>query len=186
MDEYKFLKEILSNERGFVPEKQDLMCEGEIQKTRILSHGRGLNDYTLYRFDTSEKDFLPFFNKTDNAPKYLRSFCDYIILAEIRNKLFILLIELKSGDASHAHVQLEASYSFINFIINTAQRIKDINGYSEKLDVKNIEVRRITVKNVSQRPQTKVNKGYNVKRSNNNYIYKSKIFDISYICQRNL
>lgn len=101
----------------------------------------------LYRFDLDEKEFLCFFNKTDNSPEGLRKFCDYVLLVKHDGKTFILLIELKRGDISGADKQLRASEVFIEFLHKTAERLhQDFGDFS--FNRKNIVLRKIIVKEV--------------------------------------
>lgn len=83
MTEYEQLCSILSDEFLAVP--QNIMIETKeatqkvAQRVHIDDGKRGLIR-NLYRFDLDEKEFLCFFNKTDDSPEGLRKFCDYILL----------------------------------------------------------------------------------------------------------
>lgn len=109
-----------------------------------------IDDYRLYRFDidSSDADFLCFFNKnhSDNSsvrvPKNLRKFCDYVLLAQKKDKLFIFIIELKSGSREGAKVQLMATELFMDYIKATAERIKGANGY-DQFDAANIKTKKV-------------------------------------------
>ena len=84
MSEYDQLCKLL--DRRFQASKQNLMIEAKgttykPQQVEIDGTGRRNLVWTLYRFDLEEKEFLPFFNKTDDAPEGLRKFCDYILLS---------------------------------------------------------------------------------------------------------
>lgn len=183
MDEYKFFKDILSVE--FCVKNQKALVEDGVQHISISSDGKGFEEYSLYRFDLKENEFLPFFNKTHNAPKNLRAFCDYILLAIVCGKLYILLIELKSGGAEHVSHQLDAGEDFIRYITARIERIKKANNRADAFDVKNINIRKVVVKNLSLRPATK-GKINNLDFQNGHYIYKTKSFDIVHICRCNL
>lgn len=155
MTEYDQLCYFLGND--FVHEKQDKMEEkkGEIHKAQIVN----IDDckrkitWTLYRFDLDEKDFLPFFNKTDNAPEGLRKFCDYVLLVKYHEKTYVLLVELKRGDISGADKQLKASQVFIEFLYKTAERLhRDFNDFD--FNKENVVLRKIIVKETKSNKKT--------------------------------
>ena len=150
MTEYEQLCSIISDE--FLAVSQDIMTETKeatqkvAQRVHIDDGKRGLIR-NLYRFDLDEKEFLCFFNKTDNSPEGLRKFCDYVLLVKHDGKTFILLIELKRGDISGADKQLRASEVFIEFLHKTAERLQqDFGDFS--FNRKNIVLRKIIVKEV--------------------------------------
>lgn len=71
MSEYEQLCRIL--DKGFEASNQNLMVEdkGKVYKPQIVridNQGRKHLAYTLYRFDLEDKDFLPFFNKSNASP----------------------------------------------------------------------------------------------------------------------
>lgn len=148
MTEYDILCLILNKE--FMPESQDVMIENKENKhkqqcVKILDEKSKCLNRSLFRFDLEEKEFLPFFNKTDNSPEGLRKFCDYILLVEYKKKTYILLIELKRGETSGADKQLRASESFIGFLYTTATRLQtDFNN--SNFDPKKIILRKIIIK----------------------------------------
>lgn len=81
---------------------------------------------TLYRIDPNKEDPLPFFNRDIEG---LKSMCDYIMLVDYQNKLYILLIELKRQGNSKAKKQLEATKVLFDYIIASAERVgKPINN----------------------------------------------------------
>lgn len=126
MSEYDQLCRIL--DREFKTPNQNLMIESKgtqhkVQRVRLDGNGRRNLVYTLFRFDLEEKEFLPFFNKTDDSPEGLRKFCDYILLVEASNKSYVMLIELKRGDVGLAEKQLKASECFMEYIYSSAERL---------------------------------------------------------------
>jgi hypothetical protein len=72
-------------------------------------------DFELFRFDEAA---LPFFKDITD----LKKMCDYILFAEEGKYLYIFVIELKLGNLS-AKKQLNAAKEFVQFIINSANRI---------------------------------------------------------------
>lgn len=75
MSEYDQLCRIL--DKGFQAPNQYWMIESKgttykPQKVEIDGTGRTNLVWTLYRFDLEEKEFLPFLNRTDDAPEGLR------------------------------------------------------------------------------------------------------------------
>lgn len=146
--EYDQLCSILSDE--FLAVSQDRMRENKgsdhkMQEVHIDDGGRKNLFWTLYRFDLDKKEFLHFFNKTDNSPEGLRKFCDYILLIKYKGKTFVLLVELKRGDVSGADKQLKASEVFIEFIYKTAERLhRDFRDVY--FDRKKVVLRKIIIK----------------------------------------
>ena len=148
MSEYDQLCRIL--DKGFQAPNQYWMIESKgttykHQKVEIDGTGRTNLVWTLYRFDLEEKEFLPFLNRTDDAPEGLRKFCDYILLAEVSNKPYVMLIEMKRGDASDAEKQLKASETFIKYLYSSAERLHDDFG-AEPFNRNNIVLRKIKLK----------------------------------------
>lgn len=160
MNEYDLITRILSPR--LQPENQQVLMENTDttnHQASIITSGR--IRYTLYRYDQKEQGqyFLPFFNNTHDgdfggapspAPSDLLKFCDYILLAEKNEVLYVLLIELKSGHNGDANKQLEASAVFFEYIKKTASRISNANDYSS-FNTQNIKIKQIILK-----PQPKV------------------------------
>lgn len=147
MTEYDQLCNILSNE--FLSDSQDVMIEekGTTHKAQRVNIDDGKRKlvWNLYRFDLDEKDFLHFFNKTDNSPEGLRKFCDYVLLVNNGSKTFVLLIELKRGDTAGADKQLKASEVFIEYVHKTAERLyQDFGDFN--FNKKNVVLRKIIIK----------------------------------------
>lgn len=164
MSEYELYTRILSPR--LMPNNQQVLIEKmERREHRVDIVGGKKITYSLYRYDWKEQGdlFLPFFNNTHDgvygiavnpAPEDLLKFCDYILLAEKSNKLYVLLLELKSGKTGDATKQLEASATFMDYIQKTAQRIAFANGYST-FNPCNIELKKIVLKPaLSIRPMT--------------------------------
>lgn len=165
MREYELLKWILH---------EDFLCKGndahvmvedqgdehDEQRVEIVNRVRSLTNMALYRFDEkyAGKDSLPFFNNSyeagTHAPADLRSFCDYILLAEKNDTLYVLLIELKRGDTHGFRKQIDASKCFMDYVIDSAERIKHENSFDD-FDRNNIRFRRILIKKcVSEKQAT--------------------------------
>lgn len=148
MSEYDQLCSILDKE--FRASNQSLMIEAKgttykPQKVVIDGTGRTNLTWTLYRFNTEDKEFLQFFNRTDEAPEGLRKFCDYVLLAEASGKSYVLLIEMKRGSLGDAEKQLNASECFINYLYSSAERLqRDFDGY--EFNRKRVILRKIKLK----------------------------------------
>lgn len=131
MIEYDQLCRILDSE--FLASPQEWMIEEENpshkpQKVMIDDSGKSGLTWELYKFEAKDKEFLPFFNKTNDAPEGLRKFCDYVLLVGCRDKTFVMLIELKRGDTGTAKKQLNASETFIKYLYLSAERLhQDFN-----------------------------------------------------------
>lgn len=148
MSEYDQLCRIL--DIGFQSSNQNMMTEskGAIykpQEVKIDGSGKSNLVWTLYRFDLEERDFLPFFSGRDGAPKGLKKFCDYILLAEMSSKPYVMLIEMKRGHVGEAEKQLRASQTFIEFLYSTAERLHKDCG-ADFFNRKNIKLRKIKLK----------------------------------------
>ncbi len=101
------------------------------QASLVETKGKGMQlnikssstlEYCLYRFDPDIDAIFPFFNKTHDAPKGLGKICDFILFVEENTTFFILLIEMKVGNAT-TKKQLDASECFIEYIIKSAERV---------------------------------------------------------------
>lgn len=131
MTDFEYLNTILhsryrENTSYLIEDKGDNLSPqiAEITHTDLIS------DVAVYRLDADIKgDFLPFFHNGNTAPKALRKFCDYILLAAHRDgTLAIILVEMKRGDTEDAEEQIKASELFVDYLLNTAERIKKANG----------------------------------------------------------
>ena len=81
----------------------------------------------LYKYDKElRKEYkgglFPFFAKEQKVC----SVCDYIIFAEAKGTLFVLIIELKRGK-SQTLPQLKAARCFVDYIISTVNRVNEIS-----------------------------------------------------------
>lgn len=156
MTEFDLYNRILAAK--YKAKRQDRLEEKKCripQTAKIID--QAVDAYVVYRFDLDKENFLPFFNNNNEgaakAPKKLKAFCDYIILAAIGNKLYVVLVEMKSGLGNGATGQLEATETFMKYIMKTALRIKDINGYGD-FDENNIIIRKLILKPQKVRPLT--------------------------------
>lgn len=179
MDEYEFLTKIL-DKHYLAPDSEHLNEDG-VQTAEIITRStqKGKEGYTLYRYSLEKGDFFPFFNTTHKAPEELRSFCDYILLAPYKGILYVMLIELKK-DKGNVTVQLEASRQFFVYIIKTAERIKAANNVS--FDSNNIKTLKIKLKGISVKRMTKRREDLEYVKDEDFYVYKTKHFDIRYVC----
>ena len=166
MNEYDLCIRILSPH--LQPANQNLLLEKKTKKPhKAYVVGTGVEHWTLYRYDQDEDPtrFFPFFNNTrgDNgSPVDLLKFCDYIVLVSKKNNLYVLLVEMKSGKAGDANKQLEASKTFIHFILETAERIAPANNYG------NVNARNVCIRKILLKPQQKP--GTNIAKSKNSRI----------------
>ncbi|MBO4331927.1 MAG: hypothetical protein J5875_02040 [Paludibacteraceae bacterium] len=118
---------------------------------------QGIDEYRLYRFDldSSDADFLCFFNKnhskgsSEQCLKDLNCFCDYVLLAQKDDKLYVFIIELKSGKTEGAVEQLRATELFMDYIKGTAERIKDVNNFGQ-FDATNIITKKVVLKGIGR------------------------------------
>lgn len=148
MSEYSQLCSIL--DKSFLSPSQEWMIESKgtthkPQKVQLDKTGRRNIVYTLYRFDLEDKEFLTFLNKSDDSPEGLRKFCDYVLLAEVNDKSFVILIEMKRGKPGDAEKQLKASQTFMEFLYRSAERLHDDFG-NEPFSRDNILTRKVKLK----------------------------------------
>ena len=151
--DFDYLSWILSQDfiskGGFLKEEKEAKGK-KTQKVKVVM-GRGVTAFAIYEFGDKENcRHLPFFNHTNNHPSFpnapsgLLAFCDYIILTEVMSKAYFLLVEMKRGVRSHATVQLNASRTFVDYVLATADRIKDANAMKD-FDSAGVEIRRIVL-----------------------------------------
>lgn len=189
MEEFELYTRILAPR--FQAESQNYLIEKKCakpQKASIID--TAVDHYVIYRFDMDTENFLPCFNNTHASkgktveyptPKGLLSFCDYIILAVIDNKLYVVLVEMKSGESNAASVQLDASATFMEYVKQTALRIKDNNGYKD-FNAQNIIVRKLKLRPAPKsRPATNVAKG-NIGLKQNPMSYAGNSLPLARIC----
>lgn len=148
MTEYDQLRRLL--DAKFLASPQERMIEKKDaslkqQNIKIDDSGKRGISWILYKFELDNIDFLPFFNRTNDAPEGLRKFCDYVLLVSVRDKTYIMLIELKRGDSGLANKQLNASEVFIEYLFRTAERLhKDF--YNAVFNRNNIKLLKIKIK----------------------------------------
>lgn len=171
MFEYELFTRMLS--QAFLSSNQFMMEEpkqaGEHTCTIVDT---GVEHFLSYRYDLDEGNFLPFFNRDHNdvergivvenpTPPGLLKFCDYILLAAISEKLYVILVEMKSGNNAGARLQLAASETFIDYVKASAERIKTLCGYDD-FDTRNIILRKVLLKPaLKNRPTTNIGKRRN-------------------------
>lgn len=160
MNEYGFLKRILrdryisnSAPDGIMVMEETKECQDHgVHRVKILKT-KPVDNITLYRFSLDDEDFLPFFKdsriypegRTEGGPEGLKKFCDYVILSESKERLTVILIEMKRAKKDTGYRdQLDASRIFLDYVIANAERIKDRNG-QHGFNASNIEFRRVKI-----------------------------------------
>ena len=186
MTEFELYNRILA--KNFRAKEQNRLKETKCPKPQTAKvNDQAIDDYINYRFDLEEKEFLPFFNNDntgkDKSPKSLRAFCDYIILAVMGNKLYVVLVEMKSGKNDGATGQLEATETFMEYIKQTALRIKDANGYGD-FDGKKVILRKLKLKPSMVRPLTNTgkSKGNKTNLFSDPMIYEGNFLPLARLC----
>ena len=139
----------LSDDLMMVEPTRDGLPEQRVE-VKIIS--RSISDMKLYQFsgqDKEDAEHLPFFNKNNDgdykAPEGLNKFCDYILLVQHTNGLYVFLLEMKRGTNEGAKMQLEASKCFFDYILRSAERIQGLNGWTD-LNTGDVHYRRIEIK----------------------------------------
>lgn len=133
------------------------------QRVCIKSASRAISSMKLYGFNTPEtnaSNLFPFFNQQSvepKAPHGLISFCDYILLVQHDKGLFVFFLELKRGRHDEAEKQIEASSTFFDYVLQSAERIKIENGFPD-FDASQINYRKIIInEEYSNKKMTKDN-----------------------------
>lgn len=149
---------------------------------------KGVNNYKAYRYDLEEQNFLPFFNQeytaVNSTPTGLLKFCDYILLATVNNKLYVILVEMKSGANTGAIQQLAASETFIDYVKASAERIKTMCGYND-FNSNNIIIRKVLLKLApTNRPTTNIGKrNTQIDWGADPIVLKSQTFPLLQVCE---
>lgn len=126
----------------------------------------------IYNFDieldkTFKGGFFPFFS--DN--KKVKKRCDYIIFSEFNGQLFALIIELKAGRQG-AMPQLNAGECFVDYVINTVNRINKTSLTIEK--------RKISIREFKRKKKTKL-KEIKYDKDNHHFFEQHKFRIVSYL-----
>lgn len=194
MIEYELFTRMLSCD--FLSLDQRMMEEPKqvgVHTCTILE--KGVDHYKAYRFDFEERDFLPFFNKEHDdeakgivvenpTPSGLLKFCDYILLATVNEKLYVILIEMKSGNNYGANQQLAASKTFIDYIKASAERIKTLCGCND-FDASNIILRKVLLKPAPKtRPTTNIGRrNSQIDWGSDPIVLNSQLFPLLKVCE---
>lgn len=194
MIEYNLFTRMLSWD--FLSADQHKMAEPKQVATHTCTIvDKGVDCYKLYRYDSEERDFLPFFNNNHDVeergvevvyptPKGLRKFCDYILLAAVNEKLYVILVEMKSGANTGANQQLAASKTFIDYIKASAERIKTLCGYDD-FDSRNIILRKVLLKPAPTfRPTTNIGRrNSQIDWGDDPIVLNSQLFPLLKVCE---
>lgn len=126
--------------------------EANGQKPHVVkSHKiKPVKEMAVFRFSLDDEDFLPFFKDSrtpECGPRFLKKFCDYVMLAHDEHELHILLLELKRSKKDPEIVQqLKASELFMRYVVDTAERIGHDNG-CDGFNVRNVTFQKVCIKN---------------------------------------
>lgn len=188
MNEYDFYLKILSPHLRC--KNQDRLVEKKAKRHHITTIiPDSIDEYAIYRYDMDEekKLFMPFFNKIHDdhnpTPTGLLRFCDYIILATKKDKLFVILVEMKSGDNSDAIKQLQATEKFMEYIRLSAERIKNENDCKE-FSSKKICVKKVVVKpSIASKPGTNKAKSFPIDWEQDIIYLPSETLPLNQLCR---
>lgn len=111
--------ENIFNENCFLEEQTELLESNNSGKIiqRVPINSGGIDSYKILRIDPNQKDPFPYFKS--GAPYHLKRIVDYILLVWYNNKIYTILIELKTGSGT-AIQQLDNSKLFWQYVINVA------------------------------------------------------------------
>ncbi len=194
MIEYDLFTQMLS--QNFLSSDQHKMDEPKQAGAHTCDIvDKGVDYYMVYRYDLDECDFLPFFNKDHDdvatgyvspnpTPTGLLKFCDYILLVAVNDKLYVILVEMKSAKNNGAHQQLDASKIFIDYVKASAERIKTLCGCDA------FDSRRIILRKVLLKPAPKIRPTTNVGKRNSQInwgadpiVLKQQVFPLLKVCE---
>ena len=132
------------------------------QRVEVKNNSRSILSMKLYQFlDKEEAAHISFFNKIGDGdskpPKGLNRFCDYILLVQHTDGLYVFLLEMKRGKNEDYEIQLEASKCFFDYILQSAERIQGLNDWTD-LNTDDVHYRRIEIKEDCSNKRTTKNK----------------------------
>ncbi len=194
MIEYELFTRMLS--WNFLSTNQQIMEEPKRAGAHTCTIvDKGVDSYKAYRYDLEKYNFLPFFNNAHDdeakgivaenpTPTGLLKFCDYILLAAVNEKLYVILVEMKSGINTGAKQQLAASESFIDYVKASAERIKTMCG-CEDYDARHIVLRKVLLKPVPKiRPTTNIGRrNSQIDWSADPIVVPSQLFPLLKVCK---
>lgn len=138
-------------DNSYIAKPQNLLVEendpngGKSPYKEIAIKTRGYKYLTIRLREGFE--MFPFFHKyddtetNDNPPEGLLLMCDYLLFAESTKvekcPLYVILVELKGSETSHARKQLESGKVFWEYIYATAKRL-DLDFNSRKIKLKKL------------------------------------------------
>ena len=166
MKDIEFLGWMLNSEFSPQGEETLTMIEpadayNKEQRVVVKNSSSSILGMKLYCFNTTDKDFLPFFNpskdENNKPPKGLRCFCDYILMVQHESGLFVFLLEMKRGRHDDAEEQLNASRTFFDYILQSAERIKTENAI-RGFNSSTVRYRRIVIHKVCSNKRITKNK----------------------------
>ena len=166
MKDIEFLEWMLNSE--FSPQGEDALtmiepadADNKEQRVVVKNSSSSILGMKLYCFNTTNKDVLPFFNpskdENNKPPKGLRCFCDYILMVQHESGLFVFLLEMKRGRHEGAEEQLNASRTFFDYILQSAERIKTENAI-RGFNSSTVRYRRIVIHKVGSNKRITKNK----------------------------
>jgi len=120
MDKLQAIQRILNP--YFLVRDQDFLIEADLMQVKIKKDNCS---YLLYKYDQLllkqdgfKYGLFPFFNEHEGV----KAIADYIMFVEEGQKFYVLIIELKKGNAP-PKPQVISSKSFVEYIICTANRV---------------------------------------------------------------
>ena len=116
--DYILNDKFIASDQSFLTDKNE---KGKtILNTKVSFDGLRNCTYRIYRFDPNNNEIFPFFSTKKGTN--IRDICDFFIFVQHKGKLYVLIVEHKSGSGSST-TQLDASKCFIDYIRSTAKRL---------------------------------------------------------------
>lgn len=120
------------------------VLEEKRENMKITFETRSGIQCLCYKYDDNLKGYkgglFPFFSTNEER---IHSIVDYIIFVEYQSKIYVLIFELKTGNAD-TWPQFKAADKFVDFIFETAKRI--LNSSSANYEKRFISVREFQLK----------------------------------------
>ncbi len=143
----------------------------EKQEKKIISEVNisTTGQYILYKFERNGQIQMPYLSSARNVKKI----SDYVLFTTKKDTLFVLIFELKRGNAYPVE-QLKATEILSQYFIETAKRVS-------KKGFKKVEYRKIGITNKAVKKVSKPRKIYN----ENNYVQLTSkhTVDIKALCE---
>jgi len=105
----------------------DRMKLKEDAENQVITIRSGGIKYFLFELDKKGVEVFPFFSNHKN----LKRRADYLLFAQGKNAVFVLVIELKSGGEKKAEYQIRSTLHFSKYLMERIQYVEQVNAKLE-------------------------------------------------------